>query len=249
MADNNAPRGRKRTDTVQGQDVHKRGEGLGTGKVGSQSGYQGRPGTSQGQQGPRPGGSSGSQTTRAGGGKGGILAIIAVIAALFIGSRSLFGGGSGLLSGLLGSSLSSGLSMTSTPQAQSVDTSSYASMSSLFSSLGSSANFSAMSSGTSTGSGSSNGWAQAANTGKLDKSVVSGARAKYTTLKGNGQDTVTIMVYMCGTDLESRNGMATADLVEMTKANRSSNAPVTRAVFPRPSILRAQTPAAASSGK
>ena len=32
MADNNAPRGRKRTDTtVQGQDVHKRGEGLGTG--------------------------------------------------------------------------------------------------------------------------------------------------------------------------------------------------------------------------
>ncbi len=32
---------------------------------------------------------------------------------------------------------------------------------------------------------------------------------------GGGKDTVTIMVYMCGTDLESRSGMGTADLQEM----------------------------------
>ena len=43
-------------------------------------------------------------------------------------------------------------------------------------------------------------------------------RDKYTKLLGNGKDTVTIMVYMCGTDLESSYGMATSDLVEMQSA-------------------------------
>lgn len=48
--------------------------------------------------------------------------------------------------------------------------------------------------------------------------VSNDARSKYTTIKGNGQDEVTIMVYMCGTDLESKYGMATNDLNEMLKA-------------------------------
>ena len=47
------------------------------------------------------------------------------------------------------------------------------------------------------------------------------SRAKYTKIKGNGQDTFTIMVYMCGTDLESNYGMATNDLNEMLKATIS----------------------------
>ncbi|MBO4384003.1 MAG: peptidase C11 [Clostridia bacterium] len=51
-----------------------------------------------------------------------------------------------------------------------------------------------------------------------DLSVASSARAKRTVLKGNGSDTVTIMVYMCGTDLESKYGMATNDLNEMLHA-------------------------------
>lgn len=55
----------------------------------------------------------------------------------------------------------------------------------------------------------------------VDTSVVQGARAKYTTPVGGGQDQVTLMVYMLGTDLESRSGMATADLAEMTKASIS----------------------------
>ncbi len=38
---------------------------------------------------------------------------------------------------------------------------------------------------------------------------------------GGGMDTVTVMVYMCGTDLESKYGMATSDLTEMTKARLS----------------------------
>ena len=76
---------------------------------------------------------------------------------------------------------------------------------------------------TSDSASGSNSWGSDANTGKLDTTVASGARAKYTTLKGNGQDTVTIMVYMCGTDLESKYGMATKDLMEMANATIGSN--------------------------
>ena len=47
------------------------------------------------------------------------------------------------------------------------------------------------------------------------------ARAKRTVLKGNGADTVTVMVYLCGTDLESQGGMATSDLNEMLYATIS----------------------------
>lgn len=64
-------------------------------------------------------------------------------------------------------------------------------------------------------------WNKNKNTGVLDTSVAKSARDKRTEILGNGKDTVTIMVYMCGTDLESRSGMATSDLVEMTKATIS----------------------------
>ena len=70
---------------------------------------------------------------------------------------------------------------------------------------------------------SASSWSGDANTGKLDTTVASGARARYTTLKGGGQDTVTIMVYMCGTDLESKYGMATKDLMEMANATIGNN--------------------------
>lgn len=61
----------------------------------------------------------------------------------------------------------------------------------------------------------------AGNLGVLNREVSPQAREKRTVLKGNGQDTVTIMVYMCGTDLESRAGMGTSDLTEMTRAEIS----------------------------
>ena len=64
-------------------------------------------------------------------------------------------------------------------------------------------------------------WTSSGNSAQLDNTVAKGSRAKYTQLLGNGQDTVTIMVYLCGTDLESKSGMATRDLLEMTKANLS----------------------------
>ena len=51
--------------------------------------------------------------------------------------------------------------------------------------------------------------------------VVGEARAKRVVPLGNGRDTVTIMVYMCGTDLESKYGMGTSDLSEMVQATIS----------------------------
>ncbi|MDE7010470.1 MAG: peptidase C11, partial [Oscillospiraceae bacterium] len=61
----------------------------------------------------------------------------------------------------------------------------------------------------------SSGWQSEANTGRLDTTVAGGSRDKYTQILGSGKDTATIMVYMCGTDLESRAGMGTSDLQEM----------------------------------
>lgn len=52
----------------------------------------------------------------------------------------------------------------------------------------------------------------------VDRSVSSAARDKYTVIKGNGEDSVTLMVYICGSNLESENGMATSDLNEMASA-------------------------------
>lgn len=68
----------------------------------------------------------------------------------------------------------------------------------------------------------SSGWQSEPNTGKLNTSVAPGARDKYTKLLGNGRDTATIMVYMCGTDLESRSSMGTYDLQEMLDAQFGS---------------------------
>lgn len=58
---------------------------------------------------------------------------------------------------------------------------------------------------------------------EFNSSVASGSRAKRTTILGNGADQVTLMVYMCGTDLESKHGMASSDLKEMAAAKFSDN--------------------------
>ena len=73
------------------------------------------------------------------------------------------------------------------------------------------------------GSGTQSGWLMKSNSGVLNSKVSSDARAKYTKIKGLGKDKVTIMVYMCGTDLESRAGMATSDINEMLSADVSKD--------------------------
>ena len=59
---------------------------------------------------------------------------------------------------------------------------------------------------------------QNAITASVNNVVSNNAREKYTKLKGSGRDKTTLMVYMCGTDLESKYGMATNDLNEMLHA-------------------------------
>ena len=54
-----------------------------------------------------------------------------------------------------------------------------------------------------------------------DTTVSSAAREKYVDVAA--AKTVTVMVYMCGTDLESEGGMATSDLEEMANATLSDN--------------------------
>jgi len=49
--------------------------------------------------------------------------------------------------------------------------------------------------------------------------VSSKARGRYTKIRGGGKDVVTVMIYLCGSDLESEHSMATADLNEMLHAN------------------------------
>ena len=58
----------------------------------------------------------------------------------------------------------------------------------------------------------------AANTAQADTTVAAGSREKRTQILGGGQDKITMMVYMCGTDLESKYGMASSDLSEMAAA-------------------------------
>ena len=61
------------------------------------------------------------------------------------------------------------------------------------------------------------------SSGNADTSVADGSRAKYTDIFGNNTDTVTIMIYMCGTDLESKYGMGSSDLQEMANAQYGDN--------------------------
>jgi hypothetical protein len=50
---------------------------------------------------------------------------------------------------------------------------------------------------------------------------ITGPRTRRTEILGGGRDVFTIMIYMCGTDLESQHGMGTADLNEMLHATIS----------------------------
>lgn len=58
---------------------------------------------------------------------------------------------------------------------------------------------------------------------KVDNTVAKGSREKRTKILGNNQDKITIMVYMCGTDLESKYKMASSDIEEMKAASLGKN--------------------------
>ena len=191
MADNR-PRGRKRNVTGGGSGVNLRGDGLGTGPVGS--GTSGR-------------GSSGSGQ-RNGRGMGGLPLIVLIIIALLGGGGSL----GGLLGGGSGSSGGSSGSYTPTGNNWNVQED--------YTASSGDSNFNFYNSSYSGNGSLSTGWTdENASQTSLDTEVASGSREKFTKIKGGGNDTVTIMVYLCGTDLESRSGMGTSDLQEMAAAN------------------------------
>ncbi len=235
MDENNRPRKREKNVTGEGAGVHKRGEGLGTGPVGSGSGNPGgaqRPQSGQQpirpmQQQGQPQGEQQQRTTRAGGLSIGKIILIVIVIAV------LFGGGKGLRScsggGLLGGGDVTGgdtqqqyvyqtpapVVQTPTPVVQQspVYTGAMQQVTNSFSGTTVSSSTSA--------SSSAAGFTVPSNNGKLNTGVDRAARAKFVTPRGGGKDTVTIMVYMCGTDLESRSGMATNDLMEMANATLS----------------------------
>ena len=194
----NIPSGRKKNVTGTGSDIRKKDGGLGTGPVGQNYG-------SNQIKNDRP--SSGSGTpSRAALGGGGLMIIVVLF---FLVKGFLGGGGTPVettqntnpISSLINYNLSGASSFSgwgSTTAATNTGTS----------------QTSVVDTATQTAN-------NASNKQKLDTSVASGSRNKYTTIKGNGNDTITLMVYMCGTDLESNYSMASKDLVEMARATIS----------------------------
>lgn len=179
----------------RGRERNVTGQGTGA--------YRRGPGTGEGPVGGggysgRPGtpqGGGGGPTRSSGGGSGKIIGI--VIAVIVV----LAGGGGGL-SGILSNWFGGG--STADP----VNTVNTADLTSYLSSF--------------TGSNVSTGWSgNSNNSTPLNTSVASGTRDKYTAIAGGGADTVTVMMYMCGTDLESKHGMASADLKEIAQATLS----------------------------
>ncbi len=204
MADK--PRSKQKNITGEGLGVHKRGDGTGQGPVGKGQFM----GSGSGNNDQLSGGGSGSGPNRSGG-SGGLLKI-AIIAIVL-----LLGGGGGLSTFLGGNTSTSDTTYTQTTNTTTSQSGQTTSQSSSYSgsSLSSLGSYASLFGNV---SGSSSGWTETPNTGKLSTAVDSAARDKYTTIYGDGTDKVTIMVYMCGTDLESRSGMATNDLNEMLKA-------------------------------
>ena len=184
------------------------------------------------------------------GGGGGklILILVAVVAFFLLGGKNLLGGdNSGVDTSLTTNTTTTTQTQTQTQTQSTGSDSSIMNLLSTFmggASNNSAYDFSGILSGltgggltstsgttnlTTTSSSSGNGYQQYFTTNlenndqEADTTVVSGSREKYTVIKGNNRDTMTILVYMCGADLESQNGMATSDLKEMVNANISDN--------------------------
>ncbi|SHH70651.1 hypothetical protein SAMN02745229_00885 [Butyrivibrio fibrisolvens DSM 3071] len=208
MADNR-PHSRTKAPSSGTGHVSKRGSGTGHGQVGNTGGLHG-PGRGSGSLGSsRPASSSGSSHRTGGyygGGTGGpsyggikLLPMLIILAVVFFFVMRNCGGSSFLSDYETGT----GTSTSGTG-------------------IGGSSYSGTTLSNTGTGwmTSSSNAY-QDTSMSAADKTVSDAARDKYTTIKGGGEDTVTVMVYMCGADLESRSGMATRDLNEMVYADLS----------------------------
>lgn len=155
---------------------------------------------------------SGSGMMRRGGNR--LILIIVLLLALFL-LKSLFGGTSDSGNGTGTDGTASGSGLFGGDDATGDGISGNDSGSSGTASGGSG------SAGSSGGSGSAGSLSGGDPT--LDNTVSSAARAKHTQILDDGSDLFTLMIYMCGTDLESRSGMGTADLNEILHARFGDN--------------------------
>lgn len=190
----NRPRGRQKNLTSGGSGAYKRGDGLGTGQVGSADHSAAKP------SGNRPVGSpqhhSSSTVKRAAIGGGGGIGLILMLVALFL-LLKLFGGGVGGGGSADINDLVNGMLAGGSGDAPS--------------------GFSFSNDDINTGGSYED------TPTEVDETVVSGARAKRTRIIGNNNDKVTIMLYMCGTDLESKYGMGSSDMGEIAAAKYGDN--------------------------
>lgn len=213
MDRNNIPKGREKTVTGGTGTVHRRGSGLGFGPVGNSGGYSGRPGT--GKPGSFSGGNSGNFSNIPGGGLskrvsgnngcgGGCLASVAALVFVIICAVFLLSQCTRIASGVFSSEESYTETQTYTkPVTTAAKTTEAVTPAQT----------------QNTGYGNPNLYVTSNNNGILNESVDKNAREKYTRFGNNA----TVMVYMCGTDLESSNGMGTADIQEMLKSGLGSN--------------------------
>ncbi len=208
--------GRKKTVSGGSANVHKRGSGINSGKpVGRTDGYSGRTSTHSTPSNHSSGGHSGGSSYN-GGNNGGY-------------SNTRASGSGGILSLLLGSGLLNGLfsSLKKNKKARTIAIILVIALV-LYLIAGGSCS-TCLSPGNGSGlsdTSSLSAYSVAgtnANESSADMSVSNLARDKRTEIVGGGNDVVTVMVYMCGTDLESKYGMATSDLKEMMAANISDN--------------------------
>ncbi|MCR5300849.1 MAG: peptidase C11 [Lachnospiraceae bacterium] len=207
MAPDNRPRSRDKRVGEGKVGVEKKGSGLDPRPVNSASSGSG---------------SSGGMRTGGGFGPGKLLPFLVIIVIFFV-AKGMFGGSedagsSGQLSGQDQSQTQS-QSQTQAPAQSQGSGSEVPGMSDIFATLlgGYTTSASDYSSYEQESAASQETLPQ------LDTSVDPSARAKFTSIVGQGADMVTIMVYLCGTDLESRSGMGTADLQEMASATISEN--------------------------
>ena len=198
-----------RNKKFQGREKHVTG---GTGSINKVGQGRGKTQSQRGSSGSSGGGKRSGGATRS-------IASLSPVAIIVIILYMLFGGG-----GTSTSTTTTGNSASQT-QSSSSSSSSGAQGSSFYdyfvSGNGSASGSSSSSSpGGSSSYGSNGYYTQPAttadnNSGSVDTVVSNKARDKFTKLLGNGKDTVTLMIYMCGTDLESNYAMATNDLQEM----------------------------------
>ena len=202
MAPDNRP-GSREKKILDGQtNVKKRGSGLDNKPKGSGTTPIGPSGSS----GPRPGGGM----MRGGGGLG-LGKIILILVVIFIVWK--FIGSSGDDTGYYDTT-DTGTDTQTATQTQTGANSQSGGMADLLGSL---------IGGYSTTPEEYSSYTDEAPQMQLDTSVDPAAREKFTSIIGQGADMVTVMVYLCGTDLESRSGMGTADLQEMAASNLSDN--------------------------